>query len=131
MDDIIGELIDRCEPERVVVVSDHGMRLPEASDGGALVEIGRLTLREMWEDGARWLSSGTHSDRALCLASWWAEPVGLPRRLAEVLPWALTACGLAWEPPDAPSTADPLHDDATTPRQRETVLRRLRDLGYV
>ena len=50
----------------------------------------------MWENGARWLSSGTHSDRALCLASWRAEPAGLPRGLAEVLPWALTACGLAW-----------------------------------
>ena len=39
VDGLVGALIDRCEPHRVVVVSDHGMRLPVADDGGALVEM--------------------------------------------------------------------------------------------
>lgn len=131
-DGFVGDLCDRLDPERVVVVSDHGMRLPARGDDGELVEIGTLTLLEMQWGERRYLSSGVHTDRLLCAASWPESGERPPAGMHEVLPWALRACGLPWQPRDDASVATEARVDEPqlTPEERETVLERLRQLGY-
>jgi hypothetical protein len=131
-DGFVGELCDRLDPERVVVVSDHGMRLPGPGDDGELVGISGLTLLEMQWGERRYLSSGVHTDRLLCAASWPEGGAPPPAGIHEVLPWALRACGLPWEPRDGDGVAGEACADGPqmTSDERETVLERLRQLGY-
>lgn len=133
VDDFVGDLVSRYEPDHVLLVSDHGMRLVTETDGGErLVTIGDWDLMEMRWEGRRYVTSGVHSGTALCAASWpVADEDGQPQAIEEILPWALGSAGIDWAPcGDTPSVGVPGDASEMTPDERRAVLQRLRDLGY-
>lgn len=130
VDSFVGELTERFSPENMVVVSDHGMRaVSEDDEGEGLMRVGEWELLQMHWHGHRWLSSGVHSNRALCIASWPSRRQGRPETIEQVLPWALNHCGIDWRPAPTGALATGQSKQLSPPHRRR-ILRRLRDLGY-
>ena len=130
VDEMLEELTERFSPERILVVSDHGMQPPRGIDGnGTLVRIGDRIMMETRWGGHRHLISGEHSTTALCAASWSSDPGDRPGAIHEVLPWALRAAGIDWMPVAEISDSVDADDDIGQP-EKDIIMQRLRELGY-
>lgn len=130
-DRMLGDLIERLSPERVVVVSDHGMRLKKECDavGTITVDGNRLYVAD-W-GGSRWVASGDHSEEALLVASRPAEVDRVPSRVEDVIHWAFRSIGVRPAAgPHSDCAPDPHQADTMTNAERRTVLARLQQLGY-
>ncbi len=130
-DQMLGSLIERLSPERVLAVSDHGMRLKHEHEAVDTITVDGHRLYVTDWDGHRWVVSGDHSSEALLAASWAESPDQIPTRVEDVLPWALRAAGIEYDSGRLPDSAPALQQvDLMTDAERGSVLARLRELGY-